>query len=395
MARQYGMPNSLKRQLAMAKNEIKRLKAEREGERALWKSPAAEKRLQRGDPALMHSAEWLHRIMNDPVQSKCWTGLAPEEIKLVVADYIEAIERMNKTPLFRNCASTASARGNRCKLDYEHTVYLFLIRIKADPSQDQLAGLFGVDQSTVCRHLELNERVMEEVLPTPKNISKEIAACETDEERKKFMPGKKGGDLTVDGTRVPHVRPSDEAEQREYYTRKNKTHCTNTLTVTNRRTVTVHMSKTLPGSRNDIVMLEGLAETFPSMADPDTPEKERIRLIGDSGFQGSEKRLPGIVPVNPVKRTAKKELTAAQKEWNANVSKKRYKIENTYADMKNNQILRRPFRGTPEHFNRIFNIVAGLRNFVLLFKEIAAGTGLYGSMMARWREERRKRPPCR
>ena len=130
------------------------------------------------------------------------------------------------------------------------------------------------------------------------------------------------------------------------------------------------------------------------MADPGTPEK-RIRLIGDSGFQGSEKRLPGIVPVNLAKRTGKKDLTGAQKKWNVKISKTRHRIENTYADMKHNQILCKPFRGTPEHFNRIFNIVAGLRNFVLLFKEIAAGTGLYGSMMARWREERRKRPPCR
>ena len=136
----------------------------------------------------------------------------------------------------------------------------------------------------------------------------------------------------------------------------------------------MHMSETLPGSRNDIVMLGGPAEAFPSVADPGTPEKERIRLIGDSGFQGSEKRFPGTVPANPAKRTGKKELTAAQKEWNTKISKTRYKIERTYADMKRSQILRRPFRGTPEHFNRIFNIEAGLRNFVLPFKEIVAGT---------------------
>ncbi len=172
MARQDGMPNSLKRRLAMSGNEVKRLKTELGAERALWKSTAAEKRLQRGDPALMHSAEWLHRIMTDPVQSKCWTGLAPEEIKLLLANYVKAIERMRTTPLFRNCASTASARGNRCKLEHEHAVYLSLIRIKADPTQDHLAGLFGVDQSSVCMHLKLNERAMEEVLPTPKNISK-------------------------------------------------------------------------------------------------------------------------------------------------------------------------------------------------------------------------------
>ena len=185
-----------------------------------------------------------------------------------------------------------------------------------------------------------------------------------------------------------------EAEQRDHHTHKNTTHCTNTLTVTNRKTATVHVSETLPGNRNHTVMLEGPAKPFPSMADPDTPEK-RIRLIGDSGFLGSEKRFLGIVPVNPAKRTGKKELTAARKEWNAKISKTRYNIERTCADMKHNQMLRRPFRGTPEHFNRVFNIVAGLRNFVLLFEEIAAGTGPCGSMMARWREDRLKRPPCR
>ncbi len=394
MARQYGMPNSLKRRLAMAENKIKRLEAELGGGRALWKSPAAEKRLQRGDPALMHSAEMLHRIM-DPALSKCWTGLAPEEIELVLADYAEAIERMRVTTLFRNCASTASARGNGRKLEYEHAVYLCLMRIKTDLTQDQLAGLFGVDQSAACRHLKLNERVVGEVLPAPENISGEIAACETDGERKKFVPGKKGGDLTIGGTRAPRARPSDEAEQREYHTRKNKTHSTNTLTVTNRRAATAHVGETLPGSSNYTVMPGGPAEAFPSMADPGTPEEKRARLIGDSGFQGSEKRLPGIVPANPVRRTANKELTAAQREWNAKVSKTRCRIENTYADMKHSQILRRRFRGTPEQFNRVFNIVAGLRNFVLLFREIAAGTGPCGSMMARWREERRKRPPCR
>ena len=120
----------------------------------------------------MHSAETLHRIMNDPVQSKCWTGLAQEEIALALANYVEVIERMRMTPLFRNCASTASARGNGHKLEYDHTLYLSLMRIKAGLSQEQPAGMFGVDQSSVCRYLKLNERVVGEVLPTPKNISK-------------------------------------------------------------------------------------------------------------------------------------------------------------------------------------------------------------------------------
>ncbi len=247
----------------------------------------------------MHAAEMLDHVA-DPAHLKCWTGVDPEKFTLMLGLYVEAIECMGVTPLFKNCPSIASNRGNRCKLEYEHTLYLSPVRIMTSLTQEHLAHTFGADRSAVCMYLRLNERVMDEVLPTPKNTSREIAACKTDEERKKFMPGKKGGDLVIDGTRALRARHSDEAEQREYYTRKNKTHCTNTLTVTNRKTATARVSETLPGSRNDIVMLGGgLAEAFPSMADPDTPEKKGMRLIGDSGFQGSEKRLPGIIPVNP------------------------------------------------------------------------------------------------
>ncbi len=57
-----------------------RLDAEPEGKRALWKSLATEKRLQRGDPTLMHSAEMLDIMMN-PAHAKCWTGLEPEKIE--------------------------------------------------------------------------------------------------------------------------------------------------------------------------------------------------------------------------------------------------------------------------------------------------------------------------
>ncbi len=54
-------------------------------------------------------------------------------------------------------------------------MYISLVRIRAGLTQDQLAGLFGVDQSSVCRYLRLNERVVGEVLPTPKNTSKQTA----------------------------------------------------------------------------------------------------------------------------------------------------------------------------------------------------------------------------
>ena len=101
------------------------------------------------------------------------------------------------------------------------------------------------------------------------------------------------------------------------------------------------------------------------------------------------------MPANPAKRTAKKGLTAAQKERDRRISRKRIKVKNAFARMKVFGVLRRAFKCTPEKFGLVSNVAAGLANYSRLFKEIAAGTGPCGSMMAEIREELLKRPPRR
>ena len=133
------MPNSLKRQLVVHENGMKRLGEKLEGERALWKSPAAKKRLERGDPASMHAAEMLDIMVKDPAHLQCWTGVDSEKFAFRLGNYVETIERTGMTPLFRNCASTASDRGNGRKLEHGQSPHLFLVRIRTSLTQDQLA----------------------------------------------------------------------------------------------------------------------------------------------------------------------------------------------------------------------------------------------------------------
>ena len=388
------MPNSAKRQNAILRNKIEKLEAELAAERACWKSTSTADRLKRNDPGLMHGLETLDAIMSSCRDTKCRTGLTLEQFRHLLPLFVEAIERSEKAPLFRNGRAGASDPGNRCKLERGHAFLLALLICKTAGTQGQLAAQFGVARSAACEYLEACAPALAEILPTPDNISKKIASCKTDGERKKFIPGRAGGDPTADATRVPRARPSG-GEQKDFHAGKNRMHCTNTVAAVNCKGALAYGSVPLPGSRHDIVMVDGMAGAFPSMADPGTPGEKRIRLIGDAGFRGSEKRPPGIVPANPAKRTAKKGLTAAQKERNGRISRKRIKVENAFARMNVFGALRRAFKGTPEQFGLVSNVAAGLTNYARTFKEIATGTGPCGSMMVEIREERLKRPPRR
>ncbi len=395
------MPNSAKQEAAILRNENKRLEEELERERALWPSPSTAGRLTRNCPQLMHALAMLDTILASDKLLKACTGMTRKHFDYLLPLFIEEIERRKKTPLFRDGGPGASDPGNRCSLERRHALLLVIMRCKTGATQGHLAVQFGVDQSTVCRYIKACMPILEAILPTPDKYSKEIAACKTDEERVKFLidgckgRGKDKGKMLLDGTRTPRARPSDGEEQKDFYTRKNKMHCLNTVAGASPSGMLLYASETLPGSRHDIVMVGGLGKVFPSMADPRTPDGERITVVGDAGFQGLGKRLPGTIPVTPHKRKPGKDLTAARKEANRKLSRMRSLIERIFERMKGHKILRVPFEGTPEQFHRVFNTVGGLVNLVRAFDEISSGAGLHGSLATKWRGQRLKRPPRR
>ena len=135
-------------------------------------------------------------------------------------------------------------------------------------------------------------------------------------------------------------------------------------------------------------MVGELSDVFGGMA------KEggaRIRVLADSGFQGIEKRLPGIEAVIPEKRPRNGQLTKKQKARNKRISSKRVRAEHDIGRVKNYEITKRPYGGTPAEFNRELDVVVGLVNFHALFSQISRGAGLYGALMAERRKERLKR----
>ena len=81
------------------------------------------------------------------------------------------------------------------------------------------------------------------------------------------------------------------------YSGKKKTHTLNTnITISPDGTV-INISKTVPGSTNDLTLLRESPPDFGALskaaADPETPEEERPVSIYDRGYQGIQKDNPG------------------------------------------------------------------------------------------------------
>ena len=112
-----------------------------------------------------------------------------------------------KMPLFRDDESRASDPGNRCKLRLRHALFMALVRKKDNPPQGTLQAIFWIGQTNVCRYLKVMDKILAEVLPTAKNISKEIAACQTKGEFKRRVPGDDGGDVMTDDTHCQGPAP--------------------------------------------------------------------------------------------------------------------------------------------------------------------------------------------
>ena len=132
-------------------------------------------------------------IISDESDLHSATLRSMEEFQYILRRVEAYVTASGKMPLFCENESRASDPGNRCKLRIRHALLLALIHKKDNLTQGTLQAIFGVDQTSVYRYLKVMDKIpAAAVLPTAKNISKEIAACKTVEEFKRKVPGPDG-----------------------------------------------------------------------------------------------------------------------------------------------------------------------------------------------------------
>ena len=163
-------------------------------ERGLWNSRKAD--WNSGASTDLHRIEVFDGIISDESSLHSATLCDIEKFQYILEHVKAYATAYNEMPLFYDDESRASDPGNRCKLRLRHALLMVLVRKKDNPAQGTLQALFGVDQTSVCRYLHVMDRILAEVLPTAKNISKEITTCESVEELKSVVPCVSGSSRT-------------------------------------------------------------------------------------------------------------------------------------------------------------------------------------------------------
>ena len=378
-------PDQIIRKLQQENKNLKKILKQKDEElnleRQLWNS-----RESGWDPSTstdLHRIEVFDGVISDESSLHSATLCSREEFRYILERTGACAIASGDMPLFRDDESRTSDPGNRCKLRFRHALLMSLIRKKDNPTQGTLQAIFGVDQTSVCRYLKVMDRILVSVLPMAKNISKEIAACETKEEFKRIVPGPGGGDVTADGTHCPVQRPSEKTIRRMIYSGKKKRFTYNTNVYTNADGVVIGISRSFVGSTGDITLLREDPMPFgkwaESMRDGSTPEEDRIRVWLDRGYQGTGKDLPGATLMIPHKRSRNHRiLTAEQKEYNHLVNSIRVRVEHSIGRLKRYARLADPYDGTISQFNYEFNVITGLVNLRLLWDKIDKGPPLPG-----------------
>ena len=326
----------------------------------------------------LHRIEVSDGIISGESSLHSATLCSREEFRYILERAGACATASGDMPPFRDDESRAPDPGNRCRLRFRHALLVSPMRKKDSLAQGTLQAIFGVDQTGVCRYLKVMGRILASVLPTAKNVSKEMAACKTKEEFKRMVPGPGGGDVTADGTHCPVRRPSEKTVRRMTYPGKKERFTYNTNVYSNAGGAVIGMSRSSVGPTGDITLLREDPMPFgrwtESMRDGSTPEEDRIRVWVDRGHQGTGKDLPGATLMIPHRRSKNHRiLTAEQREHNHLVNSTRVRVEHSIGRLKRYARLADPYDGTISQLNHEFNVITGLVNLRLLWDKIDKG----------------------
>ena len=202
--------------------------------------------------------------------------------------------------------------------------------------------------------------------------------------------------LLIDGMLSHVTRSGDPEETKARYSGKKKTTVFNTNIVTDCRGMIIAISKTVQGSMHDLKLfredMPKLGRITTAMLDPDTPPEERPAIYVDRGYQGIHKDLPGADIYIPIKRNMGSDpetgrLSQEDRDQNTAVSRVRITVEHTIGKIKQYEIMRKQYRGTPEEFNKELNVITGLVNFKTTWNETASKNAALIKKITAWRHQ--------
>ena len=284
------------------------------------------------------------RLRKSGNQFRALTGITPEKfdglLGLLTPLFAEADHKRLSSPERKR----AVGAGRRYRTSLADRLLMLLIYYRTYVTHEFIGFLFGVDDSTVSRHIRPIEPLLAKIFRIP--------------ERKVRLTEDEIAEIFFDGTEQRIQRPGKK--QGKWYSGRKKTHTVKHQVVTVR-------GKKKPGpgkGKKRKVRIASVSKAFRGRIH-DKAIYDRVRVIPPPGTRKTaDSGYRGTCLTTPHKKPRGGELTGRQKKANRKLSSLRVSVEHGIGKMKIWRIAADRYRNALKKHTLMFRNVAGLQNMM-------------------------------
>ena len=288
---------------------------------------------------------------------KSFTGLSVQQFDNIYNE--EITKRYDKHEIQRLSSAKRDIRerkigaGRPFKLDLKDRFVMLLVYYRLYITYTLAGFLFDLDQSNICRDIQKIERLVRQCLSIPQKIYNITKRLRTLDEVEKYFPGFLA---FIDCTEQQIPRPVDNKRKNVLYSGKKKRHTVKTQLMVNNHGIIIHKTDHKKGRRHDYDIYKKNHPIIP----------KQVVSVFDLGYLGVENDFPERISFLPKRKKRNLDLSAEERYYNNDHSKRRIVIEHTICRLKKYRILSDVFRNNLRKHNKVSDIVAGLVNYRIM-----------------------------
>jgi hypothetical protein len=288
----------------------------------------------------------LHLLQQRPQQGKRLIGLGATAFW----ELWQRVEEQDKMTRQRQAERPGRQRQAGGGVDKSANVVcrllVCLLYLRQHWTMQALAEMLGCSEATVWNYIHEMLPYLRQALPASllEQWQQECPSLERTE-LELWLAELPEGELLVDSWEQPIPRPSDDEEQKQLYSGKQKEHTRKNQAITlPKGTDLVDVVIGEKGPRSDSKLFEQTQAELP----------EALSFIGDKAYIGRRNTT------TPYKKPPKGALTQEQKEFNRRLSQKRVFVEHVIRVIKIFRVAKEAFRMRSRMYERVIGCVCGL-----------------------------------
>ena len=288
----------------------------------------------------------LHLLQQRPQQGKRLIGLGATAFG-ELWHRVEEQDKMTRQRRANRPGRQRQAGGGRDKsATVVSRLLVCLLYLRQHWTMQSLAEMLGCSEATVWNYIHEMLPYVRQALPASllEQWQQECPRLERTE-LEMWLAELPEGELLVDSWEQPIPRPSDDEQQKQHYSGKQKEHTRKNQAVTlPKGTDLVDVVMGEKGPRSDSKLFEQTQAELP----------EALSFIGDKAYVGRRNTT------TPHKKPPRGALTQEQKEFNRSLSQKRVFVEHVIRVIKIFRVAKEVFRIRSRMYERVIGCVCGL-----------------------------------